>query len=141
MADRLMNREPEICRIENEIVPARLDGLGRELLGGNRCPSLRIARQIEQFDVFPPLTTRRELVFVCLEITGRNSGGTEVRADADECLRDVRSLGRDERFYFSQKLEARADEADILHLEGRFVRAKQQRDLFLERDVYRIAPA
>ena len=55
MADRLVNREPEVRRIENQIVLAGLDASGLDLLGRERGPASGVARHVERLDVLPAL--------------------------------------------------------------------------------------
>ncbi len=62
MADGFMNRQPEVRRLEDEIVRARLDALRRQLLGRDRRPPLGVAGHVERLDVLPSLAARRELL-------------------------------------------------------------------------------
>ena len=96
MADRFVNREPEVGRIENQVVLTGLDALRRHLLGGERRPALGVARHVERLDVLPALPRGASLVLVDLELAAVADGGRrERRADANQRLRDVGAFGRD----------------------------------------------
>src|SRR4029079_4394647 len=58
----LVNREPEIRRLEDEIVAARFDRLSRELFHGDLRPLGRMSWHVERLDVLPALAAGRKLL-------------------------------------------------------------------------------
>ena len=140
MADRLVDGQPEVRRIENQIVLAGLDAPGLDLLGGKRRPQARVARHIQRLDVFPAGAARRELVLVHLELAVvADRGRGERRADANQRLGDVGAFGRHQRLDFTKQRQRGAGEADGRYFERRFVGGEEQRDLLLERHLDRVA--
>ncbi len=138
MSDGLVDREPEVARVEDEVVAPHLHRLRRQLLHGDRRPPLGVVRHAEPRDVLPSGPARRELLGVALEVAVADRRGREARAHAIERLRRERPVGGGQRLLLAQELEARVDEADALHLECRFVGAEEERDLVLDRDLERV---
>ena len=100
MADRLVNREPQIGRLENEIVLPGLDALRRQLLGRQRRPSLRSPGMFSDSTYSQP------------EPRGASSSSydwkspvpiavAETTADADHRLRDVGAFRGHERLHLA----------------------------------------
>jgi hypothetical protein len=79
VADRFVNGQPEVCRVEDEVVLTGLDALRREPLGRDRRPALGVARNVERLDVLPALSRWRRFVLVGLEISRCGGGGAEIR--------------------------------------------------------------
>ena len=141
MADRLVNRQPEVRRIENQVVLAGLDAPGRDLLGGERRPAARVARHVERLDVLPALRraararartpgTRRRRRWR----SPRTSGPTRISVCVTLVPSVVTSVLTSRR-----SASDGAGEADGRHLQRRFVGGEEQRDLLLERHLERIA--
>src|SRR5829696_3227824 len=88
MANGFVDREPEMGRVQDEIVLALPNGSGGELLRGFFCPALYVADQIHCLDVLPATARRRSHVPARLkvrEISG-HCGDIQVGMGADELL-------------------------------------------------------
>ena len=139
MADRLVNRQPQIGWLENQIVLTRLHALRHQLLSSDRRPSFGIARHVQRLDIFPARAARGEFLVVALKVAVADRRRREVRSDTDHRLCDVGAFGRHQRLHLAKQSETGGDEADVRHLQRRLVGREQKRDLVLERYVERIA--
>ena len=91
----LVNREPQVRRMQDEIVAADFDGLCGQLLDCLFRPFWRVGYEIVLENVFPSSTHGRDDIAARLEITGRNSSGRLVftpDATREEAERFVRGL-------------------------------------------------
>ena len=140
MADGFVDREPEVARVEDQVVAPRLDRTcALSFSTASAAHFAGVAGHVERRDVFPALSARRELLGVLLKAAATDRGRRERRADADERLRRLGPFGVRVRLHLAQQLQPRGHEAHPLHLERRFVRREQQRDFLLDRHVERIA--
>src|SRR5688572_14266821 len=138
MPDGLMVREPEIRRVENQVVAANLHRARRELLRRKRPPSLSVARHVERLDVFPARRPGSELLGVALKVTVANGCCGEGWVHANVRLRDERSVCGCESFLLTERLQARRCEPDLGHLHRSRVGGKKKGDLLLDWNVHRI---
>ena len=121
VADRFVNRQPQVRRLENEVrtVPAST-ALRCQLLGRQRGPALGIARHVQRLDVLPAGAARRELFLVDLEITRarRPSPRSPGRRESIVCVTFVPS---DVTSVLTSRSSARPgiDEAHVLAPSGR----------------------
>ncbi len=140
MSDGLVDREPEILRIEDEVVAARLDRLARSASRrraaptSRRCPACRATRCTP---------SRRRAARAPRCTAGSRPAPTAVAENDGPTRTNVcvvsRAFGVRVRLHLAQQLQPRVHEANALHLERRFVRREQQRDLLLDRHLERIA--
>ena len=132
-----MDREPQVRRLDDEIIATGVNRLGAKFFRGYLRPLLGVPRHVERLHVLPSLAARREFFGVTLEVAVANRRGVETRTDSQERLRYQRAVCCRQRLDLAPELKSGRYESDARHLERGFVRREQQRDLLFDRDVDR----
>ena len=136
MADRLVDGQPEVRRIEHEVVLADLHRLGGELLCRFLAPLAGVADEVAVEHILPAAAHGRGLdTLTALEVgeVGGDGRGREQRPAAHELLVGEGAIGAGKEAILLHEEEHRVHEAHALHLERLGVGLEQEVDLLLER--------
>src|SRR4051812_24365543 len=137
MSGGFVDGEPEIRRMDDEVVPSGFDRLRLQLLDGlfGGLPGLRLPRVL--LDVLVATRLRASQRPARLEVVGLPvyRGDGELRFATNQVLLDSRSFGRREEALFVDPAHRGIHEADAGCRERGSVEREQELDLVVQGDV------
>ena len=141
MADRFVNGQEQLRRVDHDVVGAgrdrfRFQFLDRFMSGLLGVGQPRIVLHVLVADQLRAIDDGPRLEVAAGAIGG---GRRELRIGADEPLGDPRSVGRGEELLFVDEQQLRVDEAHARHGQRRLVELHQECRLGVERHVERVA--
>ena len=138
MRDHFMHGEPQIRRMQQQVIATRLHRLGAQLLHRQLRPLGRAFGHLRVDHPFVAQAHRRDLAALHrLEVgeIGRHRRDRHTRRRAIDRLHEERSVAGHERLLFAQEEHAGGHVANALHAQCGFVGRQQQRHLVRNRHI------